>query len=436
MRGRLLAVRRTFALAPLVLAAIVPSCNVYPESLLAPRGKAGAAGTGGSSELPQGAGIGWWSGPGDSGCESARQPAPTDRPAAQTAPDVPPMIFALTRLRLGSQDLDGNLSKEAWKDIGLDLDGRCTNTDTCPSAPEDRVSCKSIVVGPDGNYCRDNNFGRYEYDVATLPDLQKFGLNDDLFNCGLTVGIYNILIRVSGYNGTANDDSLRLDIYSSPGLETPSGFDCLEPKEKKLPFLTTSPFLVDEDAMDSPKAGPDLADSKTHSIDAFVRDGYLVAFFPDHTLFRFPNPKDEAKNPIHPFPIVLEKGIVTGKVSKGPEGFYVLKDGLITGRTTKDNVITGFRQVGICEDNPLYKIMTSYVATGLDVLSSGETDETKDCDAMSVAVGIEAMQATAGGLAKLPPLVECEGMGTGGAAGAAGAAGQAGAPAGQAGTGP
>lgn len=400
-------------------------CSVYDDSLRDPI--AGDA----APPIPTGAGVGWWSGTGDNGCFSAGHPKPSDRPAPTSPADIGPVYVAITKLRLGSQDPSGTLDENAWKKIGLDLDDSCTGSGTCDPLRE-KSACKapSKIISFDGDDCRDNNFGRFEYSVATIPEVgETYRLNDDMFNCGLCTGLYNFIIRVTGYNGQANDDHVRVDLYPSPGLEAPLAFDCVkDPSNNKLCWLPNQPFLIDQASMASPKEGPDLADAKIADPDAYVRDGYIVISLPDDSVLWFPS---EPADQINTFPIILQKGIVTGKVQKSSEGVWTVSDGIIAGRVKKDDVIGGFRSVGFCDKDPRYGLMTSYVLSNLDVSASGKVDPESPCDALSIAVAFEARQATPGKLAAVAPLKECVGVlggaGSGGAAGSAGSAGKAGA---------
>jgi hypothetical protein len=392
------------------------ACKVYPDSLLDADPVAEQdAGTGIVEGLEAGTGIGWWSGKAENGCVTAGQPSDDMRPAASDAPTIEPIYFGITRLLLGSQTQAGELNKDAWQEYGFDLDGICSLSPTCSDETE-AVSCKgaSSAVAYDGNYCRDNTFGRFEYFVTTIPEIgKKYELNDDIFNCGLCVGQYNILIKLSGYNGEANDDSVRIDLYASPGLEEQLPFDCKSDNQStKLCWLDAAPWLIDEDSMDAPVEGPELADAKLFDGAAFVRDHYLFAHFPEQAMLRFPDQNAQ----FHPFPLRITKGIVTARVEKAADGTWALADGTIAGRVKGEDIVTGFREIGFCETDMRYGIMTGYVKANLDIMSSGEVAPDQSCDAISMGVGFTAQQATAGKLVKVPPLVECP-------AGAAGAGG-------------
>ena len=376
-------------------------CSVYDESLLVPATPA---------ITPKG-GIGFWSGPGDRGCFSARIPTDADRPPHGSDKVLPPIYLAVQSTRLGSLDEDGGLDNNAWQDIGFDLDGVCTGVDSCPG-DDSPPSCKPTVpqISTDGHACRDNTFGRLEYAAALVPEVTvKYGLNDDAFNCALCVGDYNYLFRISNYNGEPNDDNVRVDLYPSPGLDKPLPWNCKDKSWKTHPcFTPDDQFQVTPESMNTPQAGPDLADAKVFDAAAYVRDGYLIVKFPDNTLVWFPG----YKALVVAFPLLMQKGIVAGKLTHDVDGVWRITDGTIGGRVKGTDLVQSFRDLGLCEADPNYGVLTDFVNKNLDVLSDGRNDSNATCDAMSAGLAFTAQQIIAGKLATVEPLKECVLRGT------------------------
>ena len=104
------------ALGVLGLGAAGRGCAIYDAELVGPA-------------IPQVGGRGFWSGLADRDCYSARRPRPSGRPAPSDAPNEPIFHLALSNPRLGGLDTDGRTSADAWKDIGYDVDGLCSERD-------------------------------------------------------------------------------------------------------------------------------------------------------------------------------------------------------------------------------------------------------------------------------------------------------------------
>src|SRR5205085_7539743 len=112
--------------------------------------------------------------------------------------------------------------------FGLDLDGVCTNAPGCMDARA-AVSCKSLTpqLPFDDEGCRDNALADLMGMLARIPDIADgLGLRDDTFNCELWRGGYNLIFRLSGYDGAEDDAAVRVDWYTSNGLESPPNWRC------------------------------------------------------------------------------------------------------------------------------------------------------------------------------------------------------------------
>lgn len=379
--------------------AAVHGCSVYDPSLLVED----------TTERPPGrSGIGWWSGTDARGCFTAGVPSPDDRPAPKGDGDVGPILLAVSSMRLGARNEEGEFDPNAWQDIGFDLDGVCTASETCTS-DDPPPSCKAGAsqLPRDGRYCRDNTFGKLAYSAELVPQVSKvYGLSDDAFNCALCVGAYTFLIRITGYNGEPDDDQVRVDLYPSPGLEKPLPWDCSQPTWTTQPCFTPDmPWTVLKDALVEERGGPDLPASKIFDDQAFVREGYLATRLPEDTLFWFPG----YKGLVVAYPLRIQEGAVVAKLAKGADNVWTLSDGVIAGRARAHDVIQGFRLMGFCEttDKDNYELMSTFVNDNLDVLASGESDPEAPCDAMSFGIGFTAGQARAGKVETVAPLVEC-----------------------------
>ena len=390
-------------------AALLAYCSIYTSDQLAP----------GSS------GTGWWSGTDDAGCFSAKMPTSADRPKPGDTSELAPIYFALGDMRLGSQNPSFQSDPNAWQDLGFDLDGVCTNSPTC-ATDTPLVSCKPTLaeVAFDGNYCRDNTFGRLEVQASSIPQIGgTYGLNDDAFNCALCIGAYNFLIKVSKYNGTLNDDSIRVDMYPSPGLEKVLPWGCADPlwRSHNVCFTADMPWLVRDTAVTAPTGGPDLPDAVLADPNAYVRNGYLVATLPPDALFWFPTIPGRNAAVATAFPLKFTQALVTGRITKGQDGTWTVQDGTIAGRARESDIIQGFNLIGFCEstDKTDYDLMQNFLHGKLDILADGGNDPNTTCDGVSVGIAYTARQATAGGLIHVDDLVPCATGGDGGTDGGA-----------------
>lgn len=410
-----LAARLLAVTAVVAAAATLAYCNVYDASLLAE----GGAGDAGADGPDASSGIGWWSGPGGTDdCFSAGFPTTADRPDAAAGNSLPPIYLAITGMRLGSLDLNDQPSSTAWQDIGFDLDGVCTQSPTCAtSAPVESCKPTGLAIPVDGDYCRDNTFGRLEVKAAAIPQIGgTYGLNDDAFDCALCVGAYNFLVRISGYDGQPDDDQVRVDMYASPGLEMPLPWNCASPNWRSQPCFTPDmPFTIRDTAVSQPQGGPALPDAVINDPNAYVRGGYVVAQLPPNTLFWFPG----YNAPATAFPLSFVRAAVTGRIAKAQDGTWTIQDGMIGGVATEQDILDGFQLIGFCPSTePMnYPLMQSYLHANLDILASGKVDPTVTCDSVSVGIGFTAGEATAGKLVHVPDPVPCTPKGQGGDAG-------------------
>jgi len=380
------------------------SCNVYDTTLLLPAPDA-------APPVEQRGGVGFWSGPADnpSSCFSARYPRPEDRPPPSTGASLAPIFMAFTTLNTGSLNEQGVLDPGAWKRVGFDLDGTCTGSETCETPGQTLLGCKAVAaaIPLDGDYCRDNTFGRLGYLAASAPETATgYGLNSEGFNCALCVGAYNYLFRISGYNGEANDDRVRVDLYPSPGLDTLLPWDCRTDDWKKHPcFSPDDKWQIREDVLTGPiTAAGDIPASKLVDENAYVRDSTLFLVVPENTVFWFPGSRALATA----FPLKIRSGFVTVKLEREKDGIWRARDGVIAGRATATDVINGFRLIGVCEDDKNYAFVQEFVSKNTDVLANGRRDPNVPCDAISLGLPFTAIQATPGKATKVDDLVECK----------------------------
>lgn len=352
----------------------------------------------------------WWSHE-QNGCHSASVPTKKERPRGAIAEgsSMPEFYLGFTRLRLGETDEKGAPNRDAWQNFGLDLDGVCTSAPSCPSTQR---SCRA--PGPqstfDGNLCRDNAFASLMPVAAAVPEIGKrFGLSESLMNCNLWRGTYNMILKVSEYNGRANDSNVRVDFYISPGTERAPNFECPRPDfaDSYPLWRASSVWKIDPENLTGPiRELGKLPDSKVADATAYVREGYLVANFPDSTLLRLAGDGRSFRG----FAMLSSQNVWLGRLHRDPSGRWQITDGIFGGRIRSDDLIRSFRQVGLCEGAGLdnfYKGTVEWIEQSVDVRLDGTVEEDSPCDAISSGLGFEAAQLTPGSEEKATPIVEC-----------------------------
>jgi len=353
----------------------------------------------------------WWSTAAAEGCGRAGAPRANDRPSgADSAGSVGEFYLGFTRVRLGTTNREGNATDDAWEDFGLDLDGVCTNSSTCQGTSA--VSCRAAVAALpyDGQLCRDNTFARLQPVVAKVPEIgERFGLSEDVINCALWRGSYNTIVRITGYDGTADDAQVRVDFYASNGIQEPLAWNCPSSnfREDYPRWPVSRKWRISEADLTRPVTSEgSLPDSKVADAHAYVKHGYLVAQIPDDAEQGFLG--DNA--PYRGFVFKSRGGQFIGNLVQAQDGTWEIHDGLTAGRLRKEDLGRAFREVGFCdagESQSFYEEMLTYLDENADLLASGENDPQQPCDALSYGIGFEAAQVTPGASVLLPARLEC-----------------------------
>jgi hypothetical protein len=365
---------------------------------------AGASCAGGSPGQP------WWRYTNAQNCQSEGVPLASDRPdSACEGSSIPAIHLAMSRLRLSAQD-DAALSpsETAWRDIGFDLDKRCTSSETCQASgqPINEQGCRQggATLPFDGNQCRDNEIGKLFRTMSSAVTLGTwFGLTEADWNCELHRGGFGILFTISEYNGALNDPQVRVDVYSTVGVETLPGWACRARPEDPLdpawtshaPWSPSQPWKIARRslALTSSGGGTDLPRARYADPAAFVRNGYLVAQLPPGTELWL----NGARTPTPGFRVILYRGVLTGALVKLPNGTWTIDDGTLGGAVFPSDWVSGLREIGFCENMcAAYNTLRVQVMESADALAATlDILPTADCDALSLGAKFQARQATA-----------------------------------------
>jgi hypothetical protein len=152
---------------------------------------------------------------------------------------------------------------------------------------------------------------------------------------------------------------------------------------------------------------PVSADGKTpgrgtiqrSSIEAYVTSYHLIAKFPEGIPFRF-----------WLFGAPLYSGVVTADLYPNTlTKKFELRNGLITGRSSMRDVLGLIptmtlalpTAMALCTDSPLYPSISDFICTYPDLSST--SNESSDCDMMSVALAFETVPAKVGGVVVVAP---------------------------------
>jgi hypothetical protein len=227
----------------------------------------------GTSATTTGAGTGGAAEGGANACSGEGLPlAPQNAPAGSQVDQ----FFALRTVDFGEDRL--------FSRPGFDLDKTCTCCDGCaapstctpasdPNPPKsDPRACDAVDGIPNGGI--DNAFAVVVSDLAAAsPDYSSKGWS------GLAeTGRWNVLVRVTNYNGEPDDDDVQLAFYTTAGLASSTGAGgaggspAVAQWDGTDDWTVTRDCLADGSSLDAPKAVADVA---------YVADGVLVGKFDD-----------------------------------------------------------------------------------------------------------------------------------------------------------
>jgi hypothetical protein len=354
----------------------------------------------------------WWPYTNQHGCASAGIPTRNDRPAASDpGPDLSPIYFAVSRLRAGTTKDDAALTPDdnAWQDIGFDLDKQCTRSATCEVDQmqiNDRSCANSNLTPFDGNQCRDNEIGKLLKVASMSPTVgEYFGINERDWSCELHRGGFTILFKISRYNGRANDRDVKLDMYTSTGLQKLPTWSCRSSIDTPLAvdwynrasWLSTDPWKIAQRSIDPAAPEPtdpnEVKNATASDVAAFVRGGYLYAELPDGAEFWL-NGENTA---IPGTRQVMHRAVLVGQLIRGQDDLWTIDHGILEFVTSPGEMLRSFQEIGYCDNMcESFFQLRNYLNTHQDTLTgTSETLPTTPCNGLSVAFDLKARQATA-----------------------------------------
>lgn len=360
-----------------LLVVSVTGCNAYKEGLLERAG--------GPGRLPL-------------------RPDPVDGGQNDSAE----LVYALHNVLLNQTAPVGET--QPWASIGLNLDDRNTRSDSDPNQMCRRPDSNGAYPRLDGVNGIDNMLG------STLwPNIGQFvggSMGAEVFetqmNDGFEAGRGTIILRITKWNGTANDDEVEVWLFpAAAGTSSPAGAVQFTPGTNNLvltanPSVAASPPVWDgsaesgwygnkmsfADGNDPSPRMPDVRD-----LNGYIANGVLVmAMAPDDILeLRVANFASVA--------VQLSGANIVASLS---EDFSRVESGFIAGRFSLDNLFEVGGSVGIC--GPLRAQVSTLFDKMADVLADPtlEGGPSAVCDAVSVGVAFQAVRGTYRGVGPEP----------------------------------
>jgi hypothetical protein len=330
--------------------------------------------------------------PGD--CGEQRVPPP--RPAGtDDGAESGPYIWAL-------KDVTLNQDGERWRDIGFDIDGRCSQP------PDPDVECRPPVETAqpevDGNGGIDNALGHQLLPAVaiTIPELETESRDSQDLGLGVVV------LDIRGWNGEPDDP--RVDVHMSITVGgTPVESGATEPPAD-VEFTDTAVLDSTGAALPNPDwSGVDnwfwsredmflMGDPERPFIrddNAYIAGDVLVFTLPERSEIFF-------RGVTQSLTVRITGGIASGVISGDRR---TIENVMFGGRWSVNDILDTAEIVGICRGTPQYDIMQNLLARVADVRSDARSGGTGlPCDAVSVGIQFTGYPGRFAGIGPVLPI--------------------------------
>lgn len=275
---------------------------------------------------------------------------------------------------------------------GYDLDRQCTCAGGSPSCANAKAPTEATCDLPNGV----DNAGATLYRTLADQALKTVGYNLDP-NGPIRRGRASILLRISDWNGTPNDNNVILGLVYSFGTDgsQDAGSAFWSEDAGTIPPKRDGTDLWTYDPDSLPSGTPRVEDRS-----AYVRDGVLVGRFSSFALalgvVRF----------------LVQDVVITGKLVSFPGGRTQIQGGVIQGREPGEDILTQFQLFRspippynyLCRDDPSYLVLQTQICNFLDIRRApGDDNKSLACDAVSIGFGFTAIPANLGPAYAPPP---------------------------------
>ena len=315
--------------------------------------------------------------------------AKSDGPVAPPSPGLPPdpggpppdgadsSVFAVRKLFMGDTDRMGVASQTAWKQYGLDIDGKVTTKDSLDVCTLASGASKSTQT--DGLHGIDNSWGENILPIWLTTSGQDFASR---INAAIEAGAQSMLVRVDHLGAGANYSPLPGAFYAAGRLTPPPAWNGLD-------------------------VWPVTADSVTGG----DVNRPTIAFAGGYMASRVwisgpPVPKLALSFPMGGIdsPIPLAHAQIAMTVSA--DGSSVA-DGIIAGVIPTEDYITSLKLIAgristsLCNGSA-FESIAQQIRQASDVMADGTNGPGRACDAISFAWGFEGKRVKLGAVAPVP----------------------------------
>jgi hypothetical protein len=280
-----------------------------------------------------------------------RVPANSAKPSG-TAGDRGPLVGAARTFRFS--DVEGGVPLK----LGLDLDENC-----------DRAACEPNAGGARALGV-DNVLGAF---------IGKLNPGKDISIDAIKHGQIGLVVQVSGWNGTKNDNAVAVSLFNVAGINGSAdggaearndGEDIYIPRDTDLQAVPVAKVLFT-------------------SSEAYVSQQRLVARFAEVRL-RIITPTQAG---IVPFELSFVDAAVVGTITPSKGGIE-MPDAQLVGRVRDTEILRTLSNLGLCSKTSNYSPLKEQLCGVIDLTDSKNTDgKSRPCTSGSLSVGLDIAPA-------------------------------------------
>ncbi len=275
-----------------------------------------------------------------------RIPANTAKPAA-AATDTGTLVGAAQTLRFAGA------AAALPATLGLDLDENCESAACAPKTGQPRT------IGVD------NVLGKF---------IGKLNPQEDISVTAIKHGTLGLLVEVTKWNGTENDDEINVSLFNVAGVNGVADGGAESKNDGNDRYIVRD---TDVQAVPVPKFT--FTSSK-----AYVTKKQLVARF-EQVRLRVVDPTAAGIVAVD-LPIV--EAVLVGTVALVKAGIE-MRDAQLVGRVRDSDMLRILSQLGLCSDSPNYSGLKSDLCGIIDLTDSKNTDGSRrSCTSGSIAIGL------------------------------------------------